>query len=271
MKFGGRVKSLFDERFSAAQDSLDWAVEAITEFAQECDAFFTRDGVAELTAVPEADPEWTSLKIRLLAKIPSKLNRRASEALVNAKASLDQATRAARDLTTGVHKSMVYFPWSMTPIDLKRLLENRKIHPELWDVFAKHEPYPTSALHSGGNDVRRAIAQMINDRHTVGLGANVEVDRAVSKRLINVSGQTEIPALNWDRVANEAILLRYTGETTIGGNFMVYWSMAFCGDHFPLPVKAVEAMSDFAGMAQSVIYDLKAKCEEFVRESPAAE
>lgn len=200
--------------------------------------------------------------MRLRQGLPNLLRRKATEALTNSRHAFDQATFAARNLTAGPSRKSIYFPWSTTPRDLERLLEARGIDKRLWDIFASHEPYPTSDTHAGGNDIIRALATIANDKHTVGLGVSAHI--AMSETPI-LEGKGFVESLSilmphWDPIKNEAELMRWRGDVEVRGDYKFDFEVIFKDSRLSKPVSAQQGLIAFCGKAKMFVEQLQARC-----------
>jgi hypothetical protein len=254
------MKDRIDNEFAPAKESVDWAEDAIAEFQEAAQGFFQSD-VTEI--VTEFDPQTREnvQKIRMRRPIPKEFRRRATEALVHTRHAFDQATYAARNVTSGRRKATIYFPWSRSPTDLEHLLESRGIDKRLWDIFATHEPYPRADTHSGGDDIIRTLAVMANDKHTVGLsvGGDITSTGYPSMRGDVVESMT-ILMPRWDSVKNEAELIRWVGDVKIEGQYNFRFEIVLKDARLPHSVNAVSDLIAFAAKAKSVIESLQGRC-----------
>jgi len=162
--------------FSRAYESISWAEEAILELNMEIRDFFKKDIATVITEVNPNTREHVQ-KLRMTQLLPKHFRRKATEALTNSRHAFDQATFAARNLTGKRSQKSVYYPWSQSPTDLKRLLSERGLDNALWRTFESHEPYPRSDAYIGGDDVMRSLATMANGKHTVGLSIQAHITR----------------------------------------------------------------------------------------------
>ncbi|GLK92335.1 hypothetical protein GCM10008164_00710 [Achromobacter xylosoxidans] len=251
------------EEFRPAKLSVSWAGEAIEELQQLTAEFFNNDVSQVIT---EADPSAGGYlqKLQLVKPIPSRLHRKATEALLNLRHSFDQAMYAARNLTTGVDDAHIYFPWANGPKDLEGRLTKQKIDKRLWEVLAGHEPFGTSDTHIGGDDLIRTLAKLANDKHTVGLAVDAHI---VQTRFPNIAGHKvehlELLMPRWDPAKCEAVLMRWKGTVTIEGDYNVSFQIVFQSPRGPLG--ALSGLHHFAAKASAVIASLEAKCIELGR------
>lgn len=250
-----------ESAFRPAKDSVSWAEDAINEFRELIRGLLTPE-ISE--PVREIDPQTgeTVDKLRLKSgQMPLPWRRKATEALTNTKHAFDQVTFAARNLTSGFRKKSIYFPWSNHPTDLKRLLEERGINQRLWNVFEAHHPYPSGDTYAGGDNVIRTLAQMANDKHTVGLS----IRPTFSFVAVPMTGGAYAKMCNpprWDPVKNETEIVRWVGTTISEGEYRLQYEVIFEDARFSEPVNAFDSLSAFAGKAKTVIEDLERRCRE---------
>lgn len=252
--------SIIASEFLPAKNSLSWAKDAITELKGACEGFFKGD-IAEI--ITDFDPKTGEhvQKLRMTKPLPSSLSRKATEALINTRHAFDQATFAARNLTSGRTKKTIYFPWARDPGDLKYLLEHRGIDERLWDIFLRHEPYKRSDGHPGGDDIIRSLSILANDKHTVGLAVGGHIQ---STGFPSIKGGS-VSSLNmmspwWDPVKNEAELIRWVGDVQVNGDYKIGFEIVFKDAGLAHPVNAASALDAFSEKADAVIKDLEARC-----------
>src|SRR3712207_2500973 len=117
--------------FAPAYQSVQWSKEAIAELRSSFESFMERARGGVVTEFDSSTGENVQ-KLQFRESIPSVLNRKATEALTNARHAFDQAIFAARNCSSGPSKKSIYYPWAANPDDLKRLLERRGIDSRLW-------------------------------------------------------------------------------------------------------------------------------------------
>ncbi|MGN6146510.1 MAG: hypothetical protein ACTHOP_23325 [Mesorhizobium sp.] len=246
--------------FAPAKESVSWAEDAIADLKALVQGFFQAD-CAEI--VTEFDPQtgYNVQKLRLRQAPPTQFARRATEALTNTRHAFDQATFAARNVTSGKSNKSIYFPWSQSQRDLDHLLKSRGIDQRLWDTFRAHEPYPRADDYIGGDDVIRALATLANNKHTVGLAVSGYIS---SVRHPSIKGgpvkDLMILMPKWDPVKNEAEMIRWIGEVEIYGDYEVRFEVVFKDAGLAHPVSAIDGLLTFTEKAKAVIEDLQARC-----------
>ena len=251
-----------DEEFAPAEDSIDWAESAADELSTLITAFFKRD-VASIVVEDDPNTGGKVQKLKFTADIPKDFRRKATEALNNARHSFDQSVFAARNILTGRSAKSVYYPWSQNPTDLSRLLQTRGIDQRLWDTIRTHEPYPTSDLYAGGDDLIRTLATIANNKHTVGMMVNGLIAQT---KFPNITGRTvhQLKVLNpqWDARKKEAELVRWVGDVEIDGDYQFKFVICLKDSRLAKPVDAMLAVRHFTQRAKEVCESIKAKCVE---------
>jgi len=251
-----------EDAFAPAQDTIDWAEDAIRELNASAVAFFQGDIAAVIT---EQDPQTGEnvQKLRLTQALPRIFRRRATEALTQAKVALDQATFAVRNLSSGPSRKSIYFPWAENPTDLERLLIAREIDQRFWETISAHEPYPRSEGHAGGDDVIRALAAIANNKHTIGLMVGGHISSTSFPSIVGREVQSmSISAPRWDPLKNEAELLRWVGDVKVDGDYRFAFEVLLKEPRLTQPVNLVDGLGAFASKAKAVTKDLKARCIE---------
>lgn len=247
--------------FTPARDTLSWAKTATDELDAEL-AKFVQTNPAALFIEFRRDTGQHVLKAKQVKPITSQPRRKATEALTNLRHAFDQAVFAAQSCL-GARTKNVNFPWAITPIDLDHMLVSRGIHEAIRDVFRLHEPYGTADTHPGGNDSVRTMAKLANQKHTVGLLAEVWV-KGYGDLKISGENMESFEALqpNWDPVKKEAELARWVGNLKVENNYQLYIEIFFEPPEGAQPVKAVTGLDAFAQYAERVIESLERRCME---------
>ena len=206
-------------KFLAPEDSICWAQDAINELDQLITEFFKGD-IAKIVTEFDSKTGENVQKLKFLADIPKNFRRKATEALISAKHSFDQTIFTACNVISPRPISRVNYPWSQSPTDLDRLLTKRGVNPEIWDTIRKHQPYPTSDSHSGGDDLIRTLATIANNKHTIGLSVNGQIE---SIRFPDIRGgitqSMKILSPIWNPQKNEAELIKWIGDVKIDGDY----------------------------------------------------
>jgi hypothetical protein len=164
-----------EEAFAPANDAISWAYEVTRAFYESAELFF-KDGNVVLRASYNPVLGENFLKVKIKQKLPYNLRMRATDALTNLRHSFDQSLFAALKLLDPALKKTVYFPWARSPTDLNHLLKSRAIDERLWKAIRDVEPYSRGADFDGGDDLIRALAQLANGKHTVGLDVSTKLD-----------------------------------------------------------------------------------------------
>lgn len=246
--------------FEPALDSIEWANSAIEEFDTLARDFFHSDCAEFFT---EFDPKTGEnvFKVRIVKPLPVALRRKATEALVTTRHAFDQATFAARNLTSGFSTKGVNYPWAQNPVDMKRLLKARGIDERLWDVFAAQEPYPRGNGHSGGNNVVRALATIANNKHTVGLAIDLLPTITRFEEVIFVEAEeVNLGLCVWDGVKQEGELARVKGKA-IYKNPNVFFNVSLDDPKLMNGLGAVRTLKVFLASGLRATQCLWARCE----------
>jgi hypothetical protein len=249
-----------DDHFAAASDSITWAREALGEF-ELIARDFSRSGVFRIIVERDERTGVNEQKLQLTTNLPKLLRRKLTEALVTTRHAFDQATYASKICLGQVAGKRVYFPWASSPADLQGRLKKLGIDTRMWDIFEGLEPYPESDVYSGGCTVKRTLATIANDKHTVGLAVHPRINRVKYPDVL--TGKTELfeaLAPNWDPVRNEAVLMRWKGEVKISGDYDVHLAILFKDRRLKEPVNAVLGTAALIDMAERLTVQLKERC-----------
>lgn len=253
-------------KFSSAQEHIDWACSAIREFQVASDEFFADPELCCFAVETDSDTGEEVFKVKITKPVSSMMRRKATDAILYARNSLDQSLYAATAILEGAPKRSINFPWAQSPTDLRGLLKSRNVPASLWDAIKRHEPYPAGDTYPGGNDLIRTLAKIANNKHTIGMtfdgsttgqttiSGPYEIQGA---RQINMVGRLE-----WDTVKNEIILAR--GEAlhvNFQGGIQVGVQIAFCDARLSHPVNVGFALAEITGYAQAILDEFKAVCD----------
>ena len=251
-----------DADFIPAEDSIRWAEEAISELCSSIDAFFGGDVIRSVTEF-DSDTAEKVFKVKLLQNLPHGLRRKATEALNNARHSFDQSIFAARNILGRRSNKGVNYPWSRDPVDLTRLLQERRIDTRLWDTIRAHEPYPASDSQPRGDDLIRTLATIANGKHKVGLAVDIQIP---SIRYPTIHGirveRMQVLTPRWNAAKNEAELIRWKGEVEIADNYEFDVRVCLKDSRLSEPTDAVGALRLFTAKAKEVCETVKLKCFE---------
>lgn len=258
------MRKTVEAEFAEAKESISWANEAIAEFDTAARNFFQPDAAVRITEI-NPDTGEKVLKVRLVKPLPRAFRRKATEALTALRHSFDQATFAARNLTSRRSTKSVYYPWSQGPTDLVRLLKERGIDQRLWDIFASHEPYARADGHAGGDDTIRALASIANKKHTVGLTvAGMSTGWAGGEIRANFVHTMSVSSGRWDPVNNEIELVRWIGDLDVCNGQTVYFQIFLKDARLPDGTVAKSALEAFSAKANAVVESLEARCLELL-------
>ncbi|MBL8658597.1 MAG: hypothetical protein JNM75_02440 [Rhodospirillales bacterium] len=256
-------KTLGDDAFLTAYETLCWADEAIKELSKESARYLNQ---ARSSIHRDADSVDELHKLTLPSHIPAVIRRKLMEALGLIKNSFDQSVVAAIRAVRGdaATKGTVYFPWADSPTDLDhrlgaakrsgRTVSNcPKIPPDLWPVLRSFEPYRTGNSYPGGNDLVREMAHIANRKHTVRLlllpsvaGGVINVNR------MTLSGPGFFGNFSWDPVKNELIFGRLPRDSECDYNAHIALHIAFDEPGFLLQKPIIYSLHMFAAKAKEV-------------------
>lgn len=215
--------------------------------------------------IHEFEPEtgYTAFKWRMFNPLPRIFRRKATDSLLYARHSFDQAIFAACNAFDPTIRKSIYFPWSKDPTDLDNLLKRRKIPEQFWGAITAQEPYSRSDTYPGGDDLIRGLASVANRKHTVGLAAQVNIAEATNS-VMNITGKTKRIVLGgstWDTLKNEVVLGIYEGQNpNMGNDAEIRFQVLLKDSYLPHPVDALFGLNSFVIAAQSNLKLLKAAC-----------
>lgn len=253
--------------FDAPRKSIAWANEGINELDSTLKAFFANVQTVEVTDV-DPNTGHKRLKIKLSQSLPDSVARKSFEALQHARNSFDQSLFAACVTINKRPKRDIHFPWRTSPDDLERTFKHVKcvIPVELWDVLRRQEPYGRSEAYAGGDDVVRKLANIANQKHTIGIGVAGFVHGGVhpSVRSGDDGGFLRIPIPRWDAEKDEMTLVEYSGNPEIKNDYRFRFSVVL-KEAPPLQgVPITSALKAFVSKAQSALEDLEAEARKIV-------
>jgi hypothetical protein len=253
--------------FIAAQESINWANDAIREFKVALDHFLADPELGSLAVEMDLDTGQEVFKFKFAKTIPSILRRKATDALLNARHSLDQSLFGAITTLEGPRKRGPYYPFAGSPDELDKFLVDRRISRALWDCIKRHQPYPTGDTYPGGNNLIRTLAQMAGNKHTVGLSFQgvTAGSNAISGPFYLQSAASPLlqNQLVWDAVKNEIELARgWDLQIYLDGSIELTVHIALDDPRLPQPVEAVLALAEITGYAQVVLNEFKAVCAD---------
>lgn len=238
------------------KETLRWAEEALGELERLAAAFFQSRPHRE---VVEVDPAtgFQTVKIRLVEPLPGDVNRRASEALQHTRHAFDQITFAIAKEPA----SQPIFPWAQTPKDLDGLLRKRGVPTELWDAFKRREPYFRGNGYAGGNDGLRHLAQLANNKHTIGLTVATQVDSVTTGEFSGkFSGAHDVRVVSpsWDPVKAEMVVAILPPGVASKGTHKITSQIVFDGSS---PLEGIDvflALPAFLRGAKTICEDIEA-------------
>jgi hypothetical protein len=249
--------------FAVPEKTIRFAQEATDELKVEIADFFAHRHGEFARILVEIDPDTGEnvQKLKIVSQISESIERKATEALNNARHSFDQSLNAACSILKGRPTNLNY-PWTRDLGDLDGRLKNPDIDVRLRDSVRAHQPYRTSDGHPFGNDLVRVIATIANRKHNLGLAVAGEIASIKHPPIKGSVQSLRIPMPKWDAMKNEAELMRWKGELEIGPKYEIEFYIRFDDARLLEPVELVFALNAFTAKAHEVCESLKAKCLE---------
>lgn len=252
-----------DAFFQPAEKSIRWAHKATAEVEREADSFFdfSRDDPFAIIVVEDDTNTGEKVqKLKVLRQIPDDLERKATEALNNARHSFDQTLNAGCSFLLGKRVKGANFPWATDPADLGRRIKNPAIDPRLHHVIWSQEPYGTGDTYAGGDDAIRTIATIANSKHTVGLSVGGSIQSATFPSIQFSGSSFKMPMPIWDSEKNEAELLRWDGDIKFGPQYNFTFYIRLNDPRFSQPTDILFALQTFTAKAEMFAKAIKAEC-----------
>jgi hypothetical protein len=249
--------------FRAAAEGAEWATEAVDELQVAMERYLAGSAVK---TVDENDPltgEWVR-KLRVERPMPSAIRRKATDALVTARHSFDQAAFAAHiSLDPTAPPKKLYFPWASDPIDLDGRLK-KHFDERLWDTYRALAPYPPIGTPKEGEFNIKALSEIANDKHSVGLRVQGSVAAMKMPDIVVERGRGVIRLPKWDPDTNEIELLRMAAGSRVrfNGPPEVIFTILLMDRRLPdPPPPVVLALRHFAAKAAEAVTALRSRCE----------
>jgi hypothetical protein len=246
--------------FDTPRESIDWAAEAINEL-HAIDREFLGNENMRIVIEPHDKPQYQCLKVKALKPPPSRLRRKATEALNNLRHSFDQSLHAAC-VVLKEPRPYTNFPWRENLASVKGYLRSKDIPADLWDVIIGQEPYPTGEKYPGGDDFLYSVAQIANRKHTIGIRIVPQIRDTGQP---NLEGRfILIPEPVWDPVKNEQIIAIGPSDMKATGHYTIILNIAF-DESGPLRDQALAwGLAAFHSKAKKVADSLEARCIELL-------
>lgn len=200
--------------FDEVREQIEWAKTCIKCAENEIAAYIKSDAFALLEETDPQTGEYVS-KIKLVNPVPSTIKGNLRNAIVDLKHSFDMALHAATRICgpAGFDKN---FPWADSPTGVSARIDSwqRKAKTRLPEIIVdeilRQEPHATGEGFAGGNDLIREIANMANDKHSIGITASAQITSMQFD--ITVENASNFSAIEpWDAEKKELILIRHTG------------------------------------------------------------
>jgi hypothetical protein len=242
------------------EQTLRWAREALGEFHAIAVEFFKSQPYAMF---PEVDPisGRTTVVMRLVKPLPDALARKATEALQGTKNAFDQIAFATHRLVGSMPKGNVHFPWADSLKDFEGRLDRFGIPQQFRDAIRCHEPYFRGNGYAGGNDGIRRLAQLANDKHTIGLSVVAHVEGIVTGDFSGSFRGTEdlrILSPEWDPVKNEMIVAILPPGVKSRGNYSHSSQVVFDETTILKGIPVDFALTSFLEMGETICKDVRA-------------
>lgn len=247
--------------FRPAEESIEWAETALSEFESAFGKFFRPENT---TLIEEFDPikDMTWVKIKVQGEIQtSSIKRHVVDCLLHSRHSFDQVINLASDTITG-RRGKRNFPWSDSRTDLIRH-RLKAIPKELWGAIEVQEPYPTGNGDTSAQNLIRALANYSNNKHSVGFIVKPWGWMLDAETLFIPKGVRRVIAMgpNWCPVKKEVVLYAYSGAK-VYFNEQAQPGLSICFDmpKFPHPPDVGFALNLFLGAAKCNLDLVKAAC-----------
>lgn len=263
------------DAFDVPQKAINWAVECLGKAWDDFVVYLQNGGFAFVTE-KEAETGDEVRKFRQEKPIPDSVEGYLRNALVDIKHSFDQSLFAAVSTVRKVPYKGNY-PWADTPNGVTGILTKRQEKENTWlpqiliDEIWRQQPYATGATYAGGNDLIREIANVVNDKHTVGFRAAAAITQSMIPVVFSKAPMKGSVSFfeRWNPVKKEMVISRKSGE---GGSISNYNPqvkvdvfLEATGEIGAISVHIV--VNSFAQRAQLVLEGFKRVCAE----APAAE
>lgn len=196
--------------FKEVQDQIDWAREQIDRGQADAIAHIKGDAFAFVTEIDLESGEKVH-KFKLVNPLPNSIKGSFRSAVVDLKHSFDMSLHAAAQVMGCVRFDKTY-PWADTPDGVRGIITKRqlKLHSRLPDALIdeiwRQEPYSTGPGFAGGNDLIREVANMANEKHTIGITTRADVTSYKFTNMVLI-GPNKMSG-RWDPIKQELELLR---------------------------------------------------------------
>jgi hypothetical protein len=249
-----------DDVFKEVQDQIDWAREQIDRGKADAIAHIQAGAFVFVTEVDLKTGEQVH-KFKLAKPLPNSIKGSFRSAIVDLKHSFDMSLHAAAQSMGCVRFDKTY-PWAVTPQGVQGIIAKRQSKPDsrlpdaLIEEIWRQEPYSTGPGFAGGNDLIREVANMANEKHTIGITTWAD---AASYQLTNVvlDGPNKFIG-HWDPIKQELELFRVgLGGSASYDNATVSVDILFKRAGSVGKIPAFEVATAFADKAQVVLDGFK--------------
>ena len=249
--------------FDTPQEHIDWAKTCIATAESSFAAYVQNNAFSNVT---EFDPKTGEkiIKVKLANPVPQMVSGTVRGALLDIKHSFDQSLFAAARIA-GCARFDKNYPWAETFFGTKGIIDKRQRKPEsalpqfLVDEIFRQQPYGTRPGFSGGDNLIRDMARLVNDKHSIGFKVTASVTGMHIGKMTMSGGGSFFHG--WDPVKEELIIAKLMpgGEISYQDCAMsadIFFKRA--GDIGKVPVFA--AAKIFADRAQFVLDGFKSAC-----------
>lgn len=247
-----------DDPFKTPQKYIDRA-KVNFDAADKAFIQYGKDGAFRF--VVEDDPETGDQihGLKQFKELPVEVEMGLSDALMNLRMAFDQAMYAACVAINRPPKGDINYPWANSPTDLKHRMS--KIPEELKAEIIRQKPYPTGEGYSGGDDIIRNVAKLVNDKHTIGFEAMAVPSTMVTTNVSHLGpGGVFTP---WDPEKKIAVVARVRrGGAVSYDEAMFKIDVRFKRSSLLGSYSAFTATDGFRQVAQFALNGLKAACAE---------
>lgn len=251
--------------FRAAEESIEWSKQATLEFTQLTDKALSSDK-SEIIEEIEPGTGVTLVKFRFTEPVPSDVRRKATEALIHARHSFDQAIFAAHEALEPGRNYSNNYPWANGAKDLEGRMRAKGVDSRLWDFFRSQKPYGAPENRAKNADVVRILATIANNKHSIGFNIAGAV-HGTQYPAITPGGPdvlVDIQGGVWDDRKQEIELYRKTGRIEQDGPIMIALSLQLTDEKLNHSIPASYAFGLLMSEAKKICAKLEAECHQIL-------
>lgn len=240
------------DHFANPKMSLGWARHARDALVSICDEYFTGE-VIELFTEHDESTGMRSLMVRFAKDLPQDAFRKAREAVVLTKETLDQSVHQAFVASKATVPRNLNFPFANNPQELEDTLERKRFPTQIRPPIRRLMPFPVQESTGYGDDLFVNMSKISNLKHTIGIRANVRL-KGYHATAISGSGQASM-GLVWDPQLNQGRVMQWLGDRAPRPEeFQFSCDVLFAG---PRPVNAVIGINHFINRCEILLSDLE--------------